>query len=104
MKERLIGSLVYAASLLAGLAQAQSIPRMPDGKPNLNGVWQLPFTPWAANDFKAYDPAKFDYAGHCLPFGLMRSINVGGYPIQIMQNEQYVALLFEQNTWFHVIY
>ena len=34
----------------------------------------------------------------------MRSINVGGYPIQIMQNDQYVALLFEQNTWFHVIY
>ena len=114
---------ICAAIVLASLSHAQSIPRMPDGKPNLNGVWQhpyvpdmskdgkdqkgageLPFTPWGANNFKTYDPAKFDYTGHCLPFGLMRSINVGGYPIQIMQNDQYVALLFEQNTWFHVIY
>src|SRR5271156_122134 len=112
MKERRIASMIYVASLFAGLAQAQSIPRMPDGKPNLNGVWQhpyvpdmtkdgkdqkgageLPFTAWGANDFKTYDPARFAYTGHCLPFGLMRSINVGGYPIQIMQNDQYVALL-----------
>jgi hypothetical protein len=121
------GQTIFILSLLTGLthglAQAQSIPRMPNGKPNLNGVWQhpyvpdmskdgkdqkgageLPFTPWGANDFKTYDPAKYDYTGHCLPFGLMRSINVGGYPIQIMQNDQYVGLLFEQNTWFHVIY
>ena len=36
----------------------------------------------------------------------MRSINVvGGYPIQIMQETiSTLALLFEQNTWFHVIY
>ncbi len=68
------------------------------------GAGPLPFTPWGADNFKNYDPANFDYTGHCLPFGLMRSINVGGYPIQIMQNDQYVALLFEQNTWFHVIY
>ena len=26
----------------------------------------------------------------------MRSINVGGYPLQIMQDDQYTALLFEQ--------
>jgi hypothetical protein len=106
------------------LAAAAEIPRMPDGKPNLQGVWDhpyvpdmtqdrlpaqkgagaLPYTAWGADNFKNYDVSKFDYTGHCLPFGLMRSVNVGGYPIQIMQNDDYIALLFEQNTWFHVIY
>lgn len=109
---------------VACVAPAQNIPRMPDGKPNLQGVWDhpyvpdmtadrlpdqkgagaLPYTAWGADNFKNYDVSKFDYTGHCLPFGLMRSVNVGGYPIQIMQNEQYTALLFEQNTWFNVIY
>lgn len=107
----------------SGAPSGQAIPRMPDGSPNLQGVWDhpyvadmtkdgkdqkgagpLPYTTWGADNFKNYDVSKFDYTGHCLPFGLMRSINVGGYPIQIMQNDQYIALLFEQNTWFHVIY
>ncbi len=32
----------------------------------------------------------------------MRSMNSPD-PIQIMQSPKYVALLYEQNTWFHVI-
>src|SRR5580693_9763060 len=107
----------------AAFGQTKDIPRMPDGKPNLNGIWdhpyvpdvtkdganqkgagELPFTPWGDNNFKTYDVSKFDYTGHCLPFGLMRSMNVGGYPIQIMQNPEYLAFLFEQNTWFNVVY
>src|SRR5262249_20099551 len=95
----------------------------PDEKPDFQGVWQhpyvpdmsksgrdqtsegpLPFTKEGEDNFKNYDVSKFDYTGHCLPFGLLRSVNVGGYPIQIMQNSKYVAMLFEQNTWFHVVY
>jgi hypothetical protein len=107
-----------------GFAQKNAaIPRLPDGHPNLQGVWEHPYVPDMARDgkdqkgagelpfndagadnFKNYDVSKFDYTGHCLPFGLLRSINVGGYPIQIMQNEDYLALLFEQNTWFNVVY
>jgi hypothetical protein len=117
-------SILLLAALTAGLlcGQTKTIPRMPDGKPDLNGIWDhpyvpdmtkdganqkgagpLPFTPWGENNFKTYDVSKFDYTGHCLPFGLMRSVNVGGYPIQIVQYGQYLALLFEQNTWFHVV-
>jgi len=96
-------------------------PRTPDGKPDFSGVWQrpyvpdmskttkdqqgtadLPFTEAGLKEWKAYDPAKGDYTGACLPFGLMRSMNSPD-PIQIMQNPKYVALLYEQNTWFHVI-
>jgi hypothetical protein len=121
-------SILLSAALTAGVlcgqasGQTKTIPRMPDGKPDLNGIWDhpyvpdmtkdgpnqkgagaLPFTPWGENNFKNYDVSKFDYTGHCLPFGLMRSVNVGGYPIQIVQYGKYLALLFEQNTWFHVV-
>jgi hypothetical protein len=104
-------------------AESKAIPRMPDGHPDMQGVWQhpyvpdmtqdrefqkgagpLPFTPEGAANFKNYDVSKFDYTGHCLPFGLLRSMNVGGYPVQIMQNSKYLSFLFEQNTWFHVVY
>ena len=108
----------------AGLAQKNAaIPRLANGHPNLQGVWEhpyvpdmsrdgkdqkgagpLPFNEAGADNFKNYDVSKFDYTGHCLPFGLLRSINVGGYPIQIMQNDDYLAFLFEQNTWFNVVY
>jgi len=121
---RAVSPLALLLCFSASGQTAPAIPRMPDGKPNLQGVWQhpyvpdmtqdrlpdqkgageLPFTAWGADNFKSYDVSKFDYTGHCLPFGLMRSMNVGGYPIQFMQNETYLALLFEQNTWFHVIY
>jgi hypothetical protein len=103
---------------------AKPIPRTADGKPNFSGVWQhpyvsdmaqtrgtdqkgpgaLPFSAVGADNFKSYDVSKFDYTGHCLPFGLLRSVNVGGYPIQIVQDGKYLAMLFEQNTWFHVVY
>src|SRR5260370_30887127 len=105
----------------APATQTGRAPRTADGKPELSGVWerpyvpdmtkngrgqqgaaQLPFTTWGANDWKSYDPANGDYTGSCLPFGLTRSMN-SPHPMQIMQNAKYWALLYEQNTWFHVI-
>jgi hypothetical protein len=118
--------VLIIAPILASTGFAQktaAIPRLANGHPNLQGVWEhpyvpdmsrdgkdqkgagaLPFNETGADNFKNYDVSKFDYTGHCLPFGLLRSINVGGYPIQIMQNDDYLAFLFEQNTWFNVVY
>jgi hypothetical protein len=99
-------------------------PRLPNGKPDFNGVWDhpyvpdmavsrnaavqkgagpLPYTEAGLANIKSYDPEKNgDYTGMCMPFGFMRSIN-SPYPIQIMQNDKYIAFLFEQSTWFHVV-
>jgi hypothetical protein len=41
-----------------------------------------------------------DYAGSCLPFGMSRSIN-SPHGVQFVQNPAAIAMLFEQNTWFH---
>jgi hypothetical protein len=106
--------------LAAALAWAQTpsadIPRLADGKPDLNGVWQipytpdmsrgveggLPFTPAGAEDFKNYDAAKFDYTGHCLPPGLTRLVNTP-MPMEIVQTSKKVVLLFEGFNQFIVV-
>lgn len=61
----------------------------------------LPYTPWGLEHWKNYDPVNDgDYAGSCLPFGMSRNIN-SPHGLQIVQNPEALALLFEQNTWFH---
>jgi hypothetical protein len=101
-------------------AGSDGIPRMANGKPDLSGVWErpyvadmtrtaknqkgmtsLPFTSLGAARFKAYDPAKFDYTGHCLPQGLTRSMN-SPFPIQIVQTPKTFAVLYEAWNVFHV--
>jgi len=71
-------------------------PRMPDGKPDLSGLWfrpytpnmasgpakdnrggdpsgpkELPFTPLGKAQWDKYEAGEGDYTGACLPFGLM---------------------------------
>ncbi len=63
----------------------------------------LPYTEWGLKHWKSYDPVNDgDYAGSCLPFGMSRNIN-SPHGLQIVQNDSSVALLFEQNTWFHFV-
>ena len=116
-----------------GQAQAakatKAVPRLQNGKPDLTGVWdhprvgdfskdakgcvattqgcsakaensEFPWTPAgkAANDA---DP-KFDYGVHCLPWGYVRSWGTP-YPLELIQKDQRLAILFEQNKWFHVV-
>ncbi|HWG31679.1 MAG TPA: hypothetical protein VN676_14075 [Steroidobacteraceae bacterium] len=80
---------------------------LPDAKPAVVGggqrTFDLPYTAWGLKHWKAYDPVHDgDYAGSCLPFGMSRNIN-SPHGLQIVQNDDAVALLFEQNTWFHWI-
>jgi hypothetical protein len=63
---------------------------------------ELPFTPAGLADWTSYDAANGDYTGSCFPMGLTRSMNAP-YPFQIVQDERHVVLLFEINTWHHVI-
>jgi hypothetical protein len=71
------------------------------GKGGGRGPRKLPYTPWGEKNWTAYKPDDGDYTGACLPFGLMRSMNSPD-PIQVMQSKEYLALLYEQNTWFKV--
>jgi len=126
-------------------------PRMANGKPDFQGVWQkpyvpdmtrngrgqkgyaeppytpddtpavreglrkrgefrdLPYTAEGLDNWKKYDINTLndaggpgDSTGSCFPFGMARSINSPD-PMQIMQNDKYLSLMFEQNSWFHVV-
>ena len=68
------------------------VPRLSNGKPDLSGVWQvpyvpdmtvtqgdqrgtaeLPFTRWGLENWESYDPADGDDTGSCMPFGRPRA-------------------------------
>ena len=78
---------------------------LPDAKASAAGsaarTLDLPYTEWGLKHWKSYDPVNDgDYAGSCLPFGMSRNIN-SPHGVQIVQTPDALALLFEQNTWFH---
>ena len=87
--------------------QPMELPRspLPDAKASAAGAaartLDLPYTEWGLKHWKTYDPVNDgDYAGSCLPFGMSRNIN-SPHGVQIVHTPDALALLFEQNTWFH---
>jgi len=63
----------------------------------------LPYTDWGRKQWAIYDPvANGDYAGSCLPFGMSRNIN-SPHGLQMVHHVDALAILFEQDTWFHFI-
>src|SRR6266850_1274195 len=115
-------AFVLACVMLMGVpARAQwvkvpppSIPRTPDGKPNLSGVWQaddkyvtnlavdlppdaVPFQPWAKalyDERKSGAHEKEDPPANCLPQGVPR-INHTPLPWKIVQTPRFVVILYE---------
>ncbi|MGA2713641.1 MAG: hypothetical protein ABSG41_11095 [Bryobacteraceae bacterium] len=132
-----VAGLALLAALPAAAAEGDAapakdtrpIPHLPNGKPDLSGVWdhprvgdftkgargcvgntpgcsatadtkEYPFTPAGKAAFE--DPKKFDYGVHCLPWGYVRSWATP-YPLELMQKDDRLAVLFEQNKWFHIV-
>lgn len=130
-------SFPAGAQTSAGVPASSDIPRLPNGQPDLNGVWQrpyvsdmtrssgggrgggraaaargpvdqigageIPYTPEYEKIWKAYDPAKFDYTGHCLPQGLTRSMN-SPFPTRFVQTNDIFTILYEAWNVFEIIH
>jgi hypothetical protein len=125
-----VASFVLAPARVVGQAPAaKNIPRLADGKPDFNGIWdrprvgdittnsnecgsgapttgckqtgagELPYTAWGKEQMSG---PRFDYAARCLPWGYTRAMGTA-YPLEIIQTPKRLAYLFESNNVFHVI-
>jgi hypothetical protein len=123
--------IVTAATLLTPImaqAPVATIPRLADGKPDFNGVWDRPrvgditrdgntcgsgspgctqkgngaVSYTAAGQQEFNNPHKFDYAAYCQPWGYTRAWQTE-YPVEIIQTPQRLAILWESNNVFHVV-
>jgi hypothetical protein len=86
--------------------------------PDLNGVWQgpytpdlsrtlgpgetIPFTAYGSDRYKKVDPAN-NPDGFCLPVGPARGFQSPA-PFQLVQTETTIAVLFENQRIFRIIY
>jgi len=120
MRDPLFSSILAVAAALvfssATLGQSVPAPRMPDGNPDLSGVWNRandrnygggltvpPMTPWAAEKYKAVmggrDQAETrnlidPIITACAPAGTARSLQQGR-PFEIFQVPGRVLIVFE---------
>ena len=124
-----VAALAILATVPASAQSGKAVPRLPNGKPDLTGVWDHPRVgdfskdskgcvgnspgcsakaeatefPWTAAGKAANEQEpKFDYGVHCLPWGYVRSWGTP-YPLELMQKDNRLAIMFEQNKWFHTV-
>lgn len=126
----ILAATLCIAYLPAAAQSANSgIPRLPNGKPEIGGVWDHPRTPDLARatdqcgsiaagckheppaslPFTALGLAKWndkashtDWTARCLPWGYTRAWGTE-YPVEIVQTPQRLAIMFESNNVYKII-
>jgi hypothetical protein len=96
----------------SGTASNRPIPRMPDGTPDLSGVYIGGFRSLQTvghvalkpgmESFKVGADCGFDQTEHCLPPGVPGTTG-WPYPLQIVQKPGLVVILYEAEHLFRVI-
>lgn len=130
LKPAVLSVVVFLAGLPAMAQSAgDAIARLPNGKPDLSGVWDHPRTadltratsecgsitkgckhvPPASLSFTPLGLAKWndkeshvDWTARCLPWGLTRSWGTE-YPVEIVQTPQRLAVMFESNNVYKIV-
>ena len=100
------GQKENAADFQSAPTPAGPAPKMPDGKPDLSGVWtpglsftqmgQVPLQPWAEELYKQRraNLSKDDPEGHCLPAGVPR---ISPFLQKFVQTPTLLVILDEGN-------
>ena len=94
----------------------RTIPRTADGRPNLDGIWQvrtpggglgtdIPFQPWAATKQRDNyaNRAAADPLNKCFMAGVPRMMYLD-YPFQILETRDHIAMAFEWTLVYRLIY
>ncbi len=141
MRNCFLGSILVAVAVLAfspmilaqqsGTAGGKAIPRLPDGKPDLSGVWDVPesadindarkafvsweapsMQPWALEIYKenrrgierpdSDGRQELDPQFNCFPPGPSRLL--GSHPFEFIQLPGRVLILSEADHWVRRIY
>ena len=113
---------VLCLSLMAAQTRGPALPRLPDGKPDLQGIWQsdgkpaadvqpfvegreIPYKPAAADKKRENftNRAKADPLVSCFMPGVPRIMYLE-YPYQIFQARDHIAITYEWSHVFRLIY
>jgi hypothetical protein len=99
-----------------------SVPKTPDGKPDLTGIWrnpdakylaniaadgiQVPFQPWAQTLYKERQESfsKDRPSGRCLPHGVPDGLLVPATPFKIIQTPAVTLILLENQGHYRQIF
>ena len=118
------GVAALIAFLLCGVSHAQqdSVPRMPDGKPDLSGIWrsasnryltdlsaggaQLSMQPWARAlyDERSAANGKGRPAERCLPRGVPGMMLARDEPWKVVQTPGVIVILFHDSLHYRQIF
>jgi hypothetical protein len=115
MNRLAIAAIILAACLAAPIKAAGPIPRTPDGKPDMNGVFStvgvgarqepISFQPWAEEKRKPLLARQLadEPTARCLSAGIVRLTTVNFFPIQFVQTPGQMVILYEWDHFFRVI-